>query len=289
MSKLSIEEYAEELKRGGLEIVNGQVMLSKDEHCAVGECKMSPSYKLVICYENEWSASKIHASLIDAIQNFDGSEDKANMQAFLDKLTSGKDLHLVYRLVRKGLYPNALSEDFLGMDLLIACNEGPFMANVTERMLKLLGYDSFEELRAHVSVHRDWEITDMNTVIKELAKNKSNAIPLGEITEDVLMYIITTADKCNGAAALLDTEYLMELRERFGDYYIIPSSRHELILVPATIADSLGQHTSDMRTMIQEVNDTQVGYADVLSYDLFKFTERGLEIAAKANDDNEAA
>ena len=288
MSKLSIEEYAEELKRGGLKIASGQVMLSEDEHCAVGKCKMSPSYKLVVCYENEWSASKIHESLIDAIQNFDGSEDKMNIQAFLDKLASGKDLHLVYRLVRKGLYPNALSEDFLGMDLLVACNEGPFMANVTKSMLKLLGYNSFEELQDHVSVHRDWEITDMNTVIRGLTENNGNTVPLDEITEDVLMYIVTTADKCNGAAALLDTEYLMGLRKRFGDYYIIPSSRHELILVPATIADGLGQHTSDMCTMIQEVNDTQVEYADVLSYDLFKFTERGLEIAAKA-DNNGAA
>lgn len=52
-------------------------------------------------------------------------------------------------------------------------------------------------------------------------------------------------------------------------FYIIPSSIHELLLLPSDNTDD----SDKIREMIKEINDTQVAAEEILSYSLY-FYER---------------
>ncbi len=75
------------------------------------------------------------------------------------------------------------------------------------------------------------------------------------------MYVATNRKMTNGAAVLTMKDKLREYADVLGgDYYIIPSSVHEIILL-AKEPDSY----CDINDMIREVNATSLGPDDVLS------------------------
>lgn len=50
---------------------------------------------------------------------------------------------------------------------------------------------------------------------------------------DESMILLTTNELANGAGILLNKYILSAIKEKLGDYYILPSSIHELLIVPA--------------------------------------------------------
>jgi hypothetical protein len=50
-------------------------------------------------------------------------------------------------------------------------------------------------------------------------------------------------------------------------FYVIPSSIHEVIIVPSEDT----YEADDIRNMIREINDTQVKVEEILSYSLYYF------------------
>lgn len=76
------------------------------------------------------------------------------------------------------------------------------------------------------------------------------------------MYVATSRKMVNGASVLAMQDKLREFGDVIGgDYYVIPSSVHELILLGRKNADNC----SDINCMIREVNRTQLGPDDVLA------------------------
>lgn len=78
-----------------------------------------------------------------------------------------------------------------------------------------------------------------------------------------------------GANVLAVPCMLEQVREKIGDYYIIPSSLDEIIAYPK----SLGREVEFLRMMVKEVNATVVAPDEVLSNDVFVFDENGLALA----------
>ena len=81
------------------------------------------------------------------------------------------------------------------------------------------------------------------------------------------MYILTNKQKLNGASALLDSKMMEAIYERIGEFYILPSSTHEVIVC----SFSNRMDVEDLRTMVKEVNDTQVAPEDLLSYSVYSY------------------
>ncbi len=89
------------------------------------------------------------------------------------------------------------------------------------------------------------------------------------------MYVLSNESKLNGAAALLDEKIMDEIAEKFGeDFFILPSSIHEVLIVP----ESAGMDIKDLESMVQEVNATQVAPQDRLSDHVYKYDEVNREI-----------
>lgn len=99
--------------------------------------------------------------------------------------------------------------------------------------------------------------------------------------EDLPMYVLTNSDKINGASMLLDTDTMDRIGERIGlGFYILPSSIHETIFLPASVADD--RNLKEMAEMVIEINGTQVAPDEVLSDHVYRYdyTTHTLEIAA---------
>lgn len=87
------------------------------------------------------------------------------------------------------------------------------------------------------------------------------------MSSDEQMFVLTNELKLNGAAAILDTDLMLAIFEKIGEFYILPSSIHEVLIVPM----SSNMQVEDLRAMVKEVNDTQVSLEDRLSYSIYSY------------------
>ena len=80
------------------------------------------------------------------------------------------------------------------------------------------------------------------------------------------MYVLTNEKGLNGAACILDRSLLKRLSRTVGKaFYILPSSIHELIILPTDECDCAG----DLRDIVRSVNNTQLSAEDVLSDEVY--------------------
>ena len=87
--------------------------------------------------------------------------------------------------------------------------------------------------------------------------------------EDEAMFVLTNRDNHYGAAALLDEDILHSIVERLGEsFYILPSSVHEVIVLPNT-ADI---YPNVLTEMVKSVNVAQVPPEERLSDHAYRYT-----------------
>ncbi|MCR5801320.1 MAG: DUF5688 family protein [Lachnospiraceae bacterium] len=93
------------------------------------------------------------------------------------------------------------------------------------------------------------------------------------------LYILTNTERLFGAAAILYPDMLKEISGKLdSDIYVIPSSVHEVLILPEKeVSDP-----DNLRTIIREINRTQVRRSEVLSDTLYFYEKKKgkLEIAA---------
>lgn len=88
------------------------------------------------------------------------------------------------------------------------------------------------------------------------------------------MYVLTNARKLHGANIMLYKEYLEITAEKMnGDFYIIPSSIHELIAVPVS-----AQGLEELREMVKAVNDNQLAPEEILGYEVYRYNRETGEV-----------
>lgn len=121
-----------------------------------------------------------------------------------------------------------------------------------------------------------YSVRSMSSVLKSIGNDMS----LGDI-ENVLndiipFFIVTNENGINGSAVLLNTDYLKMIESKIGKFYILPSSVHEIIVLP----ESEVNDAEYLKEMVKDVNDSVVEEDEILSYNVYQFTAKnGLEIA----------
>ena len=91
------------------------------------------------------------------------------------------------------------------------------------------------------------------------------------LAEEMPMKVLSNRQRMNGAVCLIYPDVLERLAEECGkDLYILPSSVHETIL----LADSGKERPRELKSMIVQVNRTQVAPEEVLTDSLYRY-DRG--------------
>lgn len=118
---------------------------------------------------------------------------------------------------------------------------------------------------------------NMSEVIKEMMP-----VEMFDMIDDqasMPMWVLTNRDKVNGAGALLYRngtqlqDCLEELKKEFPDtkgIFILPSSIHEVLIVPDSKALGIDENT--LQQMVREVNSTEVAPSDFLSNNILYFS-----------------
>ncbi len=121
----------------------------------------------------------------------------------------------------------------------------------------------------------DYQIRSMAAMLMEMMGLDAEDMPLQENATPQL-YVVTNKDKLFGAAAILSEDLLSNIRNKFdSDFYILPSSVHEMIITPKTEA---GPAADELLAMVSEINATQVEPEDRLTDNVYQYTlKKGLE------------
>jgi len=101
----------------------------------------------------------------------------------------------------------------------------------------------------------------MNEVLKQMHVD----MDLSQMEEEQL-YVLTNQQKIYGAAVILYPKTLLWVGEQLqSDFYIIPSSIHEVLILRADEQENVYKEGQTLHDMISDINDSQLNSEEVLS------------------------
>lgn len=193
------------------------------------------------------------------LTDYDFMKDKMMVQvvptAGNEEMLSGiphverEDMSLVYRMV-------------------VDSNEqGMASALVTNTMLSSYGITA-EQLHADVMASAPEKfpasVRSMNEVLSEIMGIEPEMMP----DEPAGMYVATCNHGINGAGCMFYPGFMDQAAEKLGgDFFVLPSSVHEVILLP----DKGEMTVRELETMVQEINQAEVQPADRLSDSVYHY------------------
>ncbi|MBO7402480.1 MAG: hypothetical protein J6U10_05765 [Lachnospiraceae bacterium] len=111
-------------------------------------------------------------------------------------------------------------------------------------------------------------IKPITEMLVMLGRKAAREVILPDCSEDALpMYVLSNEKYINGASTLLYPEFARKISDFLTDeVFVIPSSIHELILIPAVCDPEV------ILSMVREVNEAEVPTEDVLSDNIYRYS-----------------
>ena len=212
---------------------------------------------------------------INALMNYEVMKEKLSVEVIsaetneelLAKVPHDRieDLAVVYRFIMES------NED--GRASILVNNDMIERIGVTHEQLRADALENSPEIRPAV-------IQGMNEVMKEMMGPEAyEMFGIPDDTEE-MMFIATVPDKNSGAGVLAYQDFMDQAAEKIGgDFFILPSSIHEILLVP----DDGQKGADELKAMVMDVNATQVSPEERLSDNVYHYDskEHIFELAEK--------
>lgn len=116
---------------------------------------------------------------------------------------------------------------------------------------------------------------EIQRILKEQGVSDREIADIMKEDTSSMMYVVSTKNHTEGAAVIASREAMQNIYEKIGEpFYILPSSRHEVILLP----DSCGLDASDFAEIVKDVNRQIINEKDVLSDHVYHFDGRKIEM-----------
>lgn len=102
------------------------------------------------------------------------------------------------------------------------------------------------------------DFMNMAAVLREIYHD-----PAGLLSISFPMYVLTNTERLNGASSLLYEGQMEKIAAELGkDYYVLPSSIHEVIIMPK---NEKGTDENYLSQMVDEINHEQLAREEILS------------------------
>ena len=177
-----------------------------------------------------------------------------------------EDMAVVYRFV--------MESDENGRASILVSNDLLDKMGVTPEQLHADALENAPELRPAV-------IKGMSEVMMDMmGEDEHEMFGIDEFPQDEMMYVATVPDKISGAGVIAYQEFMDQAAEKLGgDFYILPSSIHEVLLVK----DDGAVNFNDLKSMVEDVNATQVAPEEKLTDSVYHYDskEHIFELAEK--------
>ena len=120
-----------------------------------------------------------------------------------------------------------------------------------------------------------YDLRNMSDILKELLV-ESDCDNLSSKEAACPMYVLSNQCKLNGSVCILYQNLLKDFAQRLdSDLYILPSSVHEVLIIPACENDSY--HA--LSDMVKEVNATQLAREEILSDHVYYFSRETCQLS----------
>lgn len=219
--------------------------------------------------------------VFEMYQNSETPEIEMNVEKLIDRKFILD--HVEYRLVNAERNAEKLKDipgkkiaDLVAIyRVVVSAGEDGMMSYVLTKAILDRSGISFEELDEVAKKNTEksgFSVRTMSEVLCELM-----GVNVGQEIEEPdgpQMYVLTNARKLHGANIMLYKEYLEIAAEKMnGDFYIIPSSIHELIAVPVS-----AQGLEELREMVKAANDNQLAPEEILGYEVYRYNRETGEV-----------
>ena len=276
-----IVEVSDVQKNNGL-MLKGITIRTKD-------CNISPVIHTNAFYEHELETDaavskimEIYNTHKDGMNNFDVSVVQ-NFDAAKDKI--------IARVINKdrntsimNACPYAQFGDLIvTFHVLVQQNEsGTAFAKITNEMMNTWKVNlgqlievAYENTKKVLPI----EVLPMETILRKMMERAGGITPDMEEAlsmPDHLMFVVSNSGRQYGAYYLTDREGLLKIASEIKEdkYFILPSSVHEFIVIPASQA----KNAESLVAMVKEVNATQISPNEVLADNVYSFDAQTEEL-----------
>lgn len=280
------EVDVKEVKKNNGTVHHGIIIIEKD-----AKSNMFPTIYLESFYDSYSEGKKTVEETADEIieinnkHRVESNFDASSLQQF-ENVRNKLRIKLVNTKENQEFLNGVPHKEFLDLSAIYQITvfdvRGTGTININNEMFEKYGITVDELHEAALNNMKDTEpvkIQGMTQLLEEMLgdvnKKFGDVFGEGEMPDiedcpmDKEMFIITNERKIFGASVILHKETLSEIAGIFNnDYYIIPSSVHECIAVNAT----KDVDVEGLRSMVSEVNVTQVIPEEVLSFNVYRYS-----------------
>ncbi len=139
---------------------------------------------------------------------------------------------------------------------------------------------------------RSWNITE-EKLFTDARENTQKRLPvkMGRLSDFLMqaadtnelilpddgpdIFVLTNGNGYFGASAAFYPDVLTKIHEGLGNYFMLPSSVHEWLIVP----EDMEMNVAELERMVRDVNRYEVSEADFLSDDVYHFDGSRMELA----------
>ena len=203
---------------------------------------------------------------ITAIQDFASAKDHI-FPRLIDARPGKNDDYLAKRVSTaipgtdiSVIYEIALSDEEVPRMTLTVTDELAEMWNIPLEELHAIAVQNAVK-------QRPLYFTDMNGILNSLAPED-----FPEFEVESMLYVLTNKQKIHGASVILYPEAAKMLHDHFPNgFHVLPSSIHELIIVPKALSDN----PEELKMMVMAINASEVMPADQLSDSVYTLDASG--------------
>ncbi|MCI5610612.1 MAG: DUF5688 family protein [Roseburia sp.] len=148
-------------------------------------------------------------------------------------------------------------------------NASILIHNVHLQLWKVNARELYECALENTPLLQGYELADMNTVLEEMkALGGIDDEEIEDMQQEVPMYVLSNKSRINGASCILYKDILKDFAMVVDkDLYVLPSSIHEVILLPSDGT----QESEQLKEMVKEINQSQVEKEEVLSDSVYYY------------------
>lgn len=240
-----LEEYYQKLQHKTLSEITDEICECYLENTLNGKTDVSRLTKW------EYAKSRIVLKLINYAAN----------EELLQQVPHEKFLNMAV------VYQYILHIDEEGQAAFLINDQHLVMWKVGKTALKEVAYKNYKNFYPTV-------ISNMEDVISEIFGQMPSDWTDGAEYPQLPLYIVTNQTKMYGAAVMLFPEELKILSDKWQtDLYILPSSVHEILVLPAKNDDA-----AELKGMVCEVNETTLEKMDWLSDSVYYYSRESGKI-----------
>ena len=265
------------MKNNGTEL-DGITIMEKDKNIA-------PTIYINSFYDRYREGVSLKAFVSEIIRIYNQNKNSININADYFENYENVRKTIVYKLVNyqknKKLLEDVPYKRVLDLAVVFYClieqrkgvsatalihNEHLRIWNVTEDEI-------YNDALKNTPVLLAGSIVPMSKILSEIAGTApvDNDEKVCEYTGEDILYVLTNSSRVNGAACILYDNLLKKFaNDVHSDLYILPSSVHEVIIVPKKNAFD----KSELADMVREVNEQGVSQDEILSDNVYEYNRK---------------